>query len=143
MPTLPACSRESRSLGPGQPQTPPSGFADPRITYFEDNLYQTAQGGRYFSWYGCAACHGTEARGERDLIAVQLRHSPSFVDVYASIAHHRGVSFGHDGMIPTEQLWQLAAYVRSLRALKREQRRRQDLDQAGEPQAMSWSGTVR
>lgn len=139
-----ACTRENRTLGPDQPQTPPNGPGDPRAQYFESNDYQVSQGGRYFTWYGCGSCHGDDARGSLDLAADQQRQPLSFDRLYAAIAdgHKR---FGHDfgAKIPTEQLWQIAAYVHELASLKPERRRRQDLDQAGEPQGSTWSGPVR
>jgi mono/diheme cytochrome c family protein len=138
-----ACGQESRTLGPEQPQTPPNGIGDPRAAFFEGNAYQVAQGGRYFSWYGCASCHGDDAQGPRDLPGRLQRHPLSFDRVYAAIAAHKGVPVDYSARIPTEQLWQITAYVRSLRDLKPDRRRRQDLDQAGEPQAAQWSGAVR
>lgn len=45
--------------------------------------------------------------------------------------------------IPVEQIWQIAAYVRPLPGIKPELRRRQNLDEAGEPQGANWSGPVR
>jgi hypothetical protein len=47
---LTGCSREARTLDPHIPTTPPVGPVDPRIPFYQANLYQIAQGGRYFSW---------------------------------------------------------------------------------------------
>lgn len=137
------CSNESRTVGPTVPQTPPTGSRDPRISLYENNLYQVSQGGRYFSWYGCAACHGTDASGARDLPS-RLRASPrAFTQVYRDIVGHPGTGVDYSRQIPVEQTWQLSAYVRSLLAMKTEMRRRQDFDQAGEPQGQLWSGPVK
>lgn len=143
MPLLPACTRESRTVGPEQPQTPPNGNADPRITYFENNAYQTAQGGRYFTWYGCGTCHVEGAAGARDLALEMTRHPRGFATVYVAIAGHQNVPANYGARIPVEQLWQIAAYVRSLPGIKPELRRRQNLDEAGEPQGARWAGPVR
>jgi len=140
---LVACTRESRTIGPEQPQTPPNGANDPRIANFEGNAYQIAQGGRYFTWYGCGTCHTEGAPGRRDLALEMTRRSRSFDTVYALIAGHRGVPVDYAARIPIEQLWQISAYVRSLPGIKPELRRRQTLDQTGEPQASNWSGPVR
>lgn len=139
-----ACTKESRTLGPDQPQTPPNGPADPRAKYFESNDYQVSQGGRYFTWYGCGSCHGDSAKGPLDLAGDQQRQPASFDRLYAAIAQGH-VRYGTDygAKIPTAQLWQITAYVHELASLKPERRRRQDLDQAGEPQGATWPGAVR
>jgi mono/diheme cytochrome c family protein len=137
-----ACSKESRTLGPEQPQTPPSGLGDPRAVFFEGNAYQVSQGGRYYGWYGCAGCHGDDARKPNDLAGDLGRHPRSFDRVYSLIANHPGATRYGDH-IPVEQLWEITAYLRSLPDTKPELRRRQVLDQAGEPQGSSWRGPVR
>lgn len=138
---LAACSGEKRETGQSQPLTPPNGPSDPRIVLVEGNKYQVSQGGRYFSWYGCGACHGDEAKGFLDLGDGVWRRGGGFDRVYGAIALRHTPPYAD--RIPTEQLWQITAYVRSLTALDRAQRRRQDLDEAGEPQAANWSGPVK
>lgn len=138
---LAACSAEKRETRPAQPLTPPNGPSDPRIALVENNRYQVSQGGRYFTWYGCGACHGDDARGVLDLGDGVWHRGGGFDRVYDSIAHAHRAPYGV--RIPTEQLWQITAYVRELTALDRAQRRRQDLDQTGEPQAETWPGPVR
>jgi mono/diheme cytochrome c family protein len=140
---IPACSKESRTLGPEQPQTAPNGVGDPRAVYFEGNAYQVSQGGRYFSWYGCSTCHSDGASGARDLSADLKRRRQTFDRTYAFITSHPGVPVRYGDRVPVEQLWQITAYVRSLAETKPELRRRQDLDEAGEPQGANWSGAVR
>lgn len=141
LPALAACSREARNLGPSLPQTAPTGNADPRIAAYQSNLYQVAQGGRYFSWYGCSGCHDDGAPGAANLPDGQWRHGGGFAEVYQAIARHRP---GHDyeRTIPIEQLWQLTAYVRDLPRHFPEKRRRTSLDQKGEPQGSRWSGPL-
>jgi mono/diheme cytochrome c family protein len=138
-----ACTKESRTLGPEQPQTPPAGASDPRSAYFEGNAFQISQGGRYFGWYGCAQCHNDHATGATDLPGRLQANPLTFARVYDAIAHHPGTSPQISKQIPVQQLWQIAAYVRSLPALEPELRRRQDLDMSGEPQGKNWSGPVR
>jgi len=139
-----ACTKERRTLGPDQPQTPPNGPGDRRAQYFEANDYQVSQGSRYFTWYGCGTCHGDDATGALDLAGDQQRHPARFDQLYAAIAEgHARFGADYGAKIPTEQLWQITAYVRELASLKPERRRRQDLDEAGEPQGNSWSGPVR
>jgi mono/diheme cytochrome c family protein len=139
---LNACSKESRTLGPEQPRTPPNGLGDPRAAFFEGNAYQVSQGGRYFSWYGCGGCHGDDAQKPNNLAGDLEQHPRSFDNVYTLIAGHPG-SIRYGDRIPVEQLWQITASVRSLPGTKPELRRRQDLDEAGEPQGSNWQGPVR
>jgi cytochrome c oxidase cbb3-type subunit 3 len=138
------CSKESRTLGPDLPVTPPNGPTDARTATYENNVYQVAQGGRYFTWYGCGGCHGSGARGAANLSDGRWANGGGVDRVYMFIAHgHPGELAAYGDRIPAEQLWQLTAYVRSLAALAPERRRRQDLDQVGEPQGRVWSGPVK
>jgi cytochrome c oxidase cbb3-type subunit 3 len=138
------CSKEARTLGPDLPVTPPNGPADPRAAKYEKNVYQVAQGGRYFTWYGCASCHGSEADGAANLSDRSSIHGTTFDQTYAFIADGHGRKLWTDNKrIPAEQLWQLTAYSRSLPQLALERRRRQDLDQIGEPQGSVWAGAVK
>lgn len=139
---LAGCQREARDIGPSLPQTSPNGATDPRIGYYQDNIYQVAQGGRYFSWYGCAACHGEGLSGVRNLSDSLWRHGGRFDQVYASIARRHG-GLNYAARVPPEQLWQMAAYVRDLPLHTLQKRRRLTVDQAGEPQGRNWSGPVR
>jgi cytochrome c oxidase cbb3-type subunit 3 len=140
----PACSKEARTLGPDLAQTAPNGADDPRAAKYEGNVYQVGQGGRYFTWYGCAGCHGAGAKGRLDLGDRRWAHGGNLDQVYAFIAGgHPGKLAELGRRIAPEQLWQLTAYVRSLPDLAPELRRRQDLDQAGEPQGRTWSGPVK
>lgn len=140
---LASCGQESRTVGPDLPQTAPNGPQDPRAAKYEGNAYQVAQGGRYFTWYGCGACHGADAQGGRDLRDKVWRHGSELNQVYAFIAHgHPGPLARYGARIPTEQLWQITAYVRSLPQLTPEKRRRQDLDEVGEAQGTRWTGPV-
>lgn len=138
------CSVEKRSLGPSPPASPPTGPDDPRASHFQGNAYQIATGGRLFAWYGCQGCHGEEAKGAANLADDAWVHGGGIGRVYASIAHGWA-----DGMpayarrIPSEQIWQLTAFVRDLHKIPAVKRRRQDLDQAGEPQGANWTGAVR
>jgi len=136
------CSKEVRTLDPDQPQSAPTGPGDPRARRFEGNADQVAQGGRYFTWYGCGACHAQGAKGVLDFADGRWRHGGSVDAVYASIAgRHRRYRYGEH--IPAEQLWQLTAYVRQLTTLQPGKRRRQDTDQRGEPQGAAWAGPLR
>jgi mono/diheme cytochrome c family protein len=141
--SLSACSGEKRTLGSDLPQSAPTGPDDPRVAAYEQNAFQVSLGGRYFTWYGCGSCHGDSAKGRLDLSRAERRRAASFDQVYAMIAQHRqpdGASYG--SRIPIEQLWQITAYVRELPSTPPEKRRRQDIDQQGEPQGDNWTGPV-
>lgn len=132
---LAGCSREARTLTADQPQTPPHGAADPRVPKYQGNAYQIVQGGRYFTWYGCGACHASGAKGVLDLDDGKWRPGSSFDQVYATIAHGHAGALAHYGeRIPAEQLWQVTTYVRDLTQVPPDKRRRLDHDQQGEPQ---------
>jgi cytochrome c oxidase cbb3-type subunit III len=141
---LAGCSEESRTLGADLPQTAPNGAQDPRAAKYERNVYQVAQGGRYFTWYGCGGCHGVDAKGALKLGDKIWVHGSDLDQVYAFIAKgHPGALARYGERIPTEQLWQITAYVRNLPQLEPEKRRRQDIDQTGEPKGSAWSGPVK
>lgn len=123
------------------PQTPPISDVDPRIPDYQANFYQVAQGGRYFSWYGCSGCHSDGAGSVLDLGDGKWASGGGFAHVFTSIAGRHGrLRYGE--RVPTEQLWQLAAYVRDLPAHTPEKRRRNAVDQAGEAQGAWWSGPL-
>lgn len=136
---LAGCSREARQLGPALPQTPPVANDDPRIPAYQDNVYQIAQGGRYFAWYGCSRCHGDNSPEPLNLSNRQWRHGAGFAQVYRSIV---SIHAGHDyeRRIPSEQLWQITAYVGDLPTHVPEKRRRLLVDQKAEAQGDNWSG---
>ena len=134
-----ACSKEARNLGPSVPQTAPAGSSDPRIALYQQNFFQIAQGGRYFAWYGCQGCHDEQASGVRNLVDGRWRHGGNFDQLFASIAdRHGGLAYGVK--VPTEQLWQMTAFVADQPLHPPEKRRRLAVDQQGEPVASTWAG---
>ena len=79
-----------------------------------------------------------------DLGDDRWRYGGSIKDVFASIADGRpGGMPGYRGRMPEEQLWEVSAYVLHLEKTKPAARRRQDLDQQGQPQGASWTGAIR
>ena len=135
------CTGEARTVTPAVPQTAPRSDSDRRIPAYQANFYQIGQGGRYFGWYGCAACHHERADPVRNLADGTWRHGGGVAAVYAAIAdHHRGADYGR--VIPPEQLWQITAYVRDLPTHTPEKRRRTSIDQSAEPQGDAWRGPL-
>ncbi len=141
---LAGCEPESREVKTTAPLTDPASAVDARADMFEGNLWRLSQGGQYFTWYGCGGCHGEGATGPSDLGDDRWRHGGSIGDVFASIADGRPDGMpAYRGRMPEEQLWEVSAYVRHLHKLKPAVRRRQDVDQQGQPQAAAWTGALR
>lgn len=139
-----ACAPEKRELTPTAPLTDPTSPTDRRASLFEDNFWNVSEGGLYFTWYGCGTCHGDNAKGVQDLGDDQWRYGGSIKDVFASIADGRPAGMpAYRRRMPLEQLWQVSGYVRQLHKTKPAARRRQDLDQQGQPQASTWTGALR
>lgn len=85
---------------------------------FENGAYDLSQGKRLYSWFGCPACHGEGEGGKGpSFLDGQWIYGPSMVSVAASIRDGRP-----HGMPPfrarmtTEEIWQLAGYVRTIGA---------------------------
>jgi cytochrome c oxidase cbb3-type subunit 3 len=101
------------TLQPGAPLPTPT---DPRGRHFEGNAYHVNQGAQLYKWFNCTGCHanGGGAIGPA-LMDAEWRYGGSIDQIHASIAQGRpnGMpSFG--GKIPDDQIWQIAAYVRTL-----------------------------
>src|SRR3569623_627008 len=130
--TLGACDRESRdyrraptpdnqrlAVSPtdlkagGGLQAP---ARDPRAAMYEGNADHLAQGQKYYEWCNCYGCH---AAGGGDigpaLMDDEWRYGGSIEQIRASIADGRPNGMpSFAGKIPDQQLWELAAYVRSM-----------------------------
>ena len=130
--TFASCEREERSFRvetpsadattsvrltdfqPGQPEPPP-----PTPNGYEENAYQLAQGQTLYVNYNCIGCHAMGGGGiGPPLMDDQWRYGSRPEQVYSTIVQGRpnGMpSFG--GKIPDQQIWALAAYVRSMAGL--------------------------
>ncbi len=128
---LAGCQREKRDLSsasppeggvemiavsPLKPGGGPPAPPDPRGTAYEGNAYAINQGGRFYAWFNCVGCHahGGGSIGPA-LMDDQWRYGDKIEQIYASIDQGRpnGMPSFH-GKIPSQQMWQLAAYVKSL-----------------------------
>ena len=82
----------------------------------EENAYAVSQGKRLFRWYNCSGCHSNGAGGigpplmddkwiygsePEQIVATILQGRPNGMPSFA-------------GRIPEDQVWQIAAYVRSM-----------------------------
>jgi cytochrome c oxidase cbb3-type subunit 3 len=103
------------TLFPGGGSMPPEG---PRGKKYDGNAAEIAQGARLFDWYNCSGCHFHGAGGIGPSLMDQNWIYGGRIDqIYETIAYGRpnGMPTWR-GKIPPEQIWQIAAYVRSLSA---------------------------
>jgi len=126
------CEREHREYAStAPPTTPPPEAArvselqpaaeladqvDPRAKHFEGNAYHVNRGQALFKWFNCNGCHaaGGGAIGPA-LMDAEWRYGGSIEQIHASIAQGRPNGMpSFRGKVPEDQLWQLAAYVRTL-----------------------------
>jgi cytochrome c oxidase cbb3-type subunit 3 len=103
-------------LQPGQP------IPTPAIQgAYEDNAYGISEGQRLYNWYNCSGCHFQGGGGIGPALMDDFWiYGSEPAQIYETIAEGRpnGMpSFG--GHIPSYQIWQLVAYVRSLAKLQR------------------------
>ena len=128
---LAGCQREARDVrGWPPPRLPPAAVqvselrpdgapaptTDPSLKKFEANAYDITQGGQLYRWYNCSGCHFQGGGGIGPaLMDSSWRYGGQIEQIYASISDGRP-----NGMptwrakIPPQQIWQIAAYVRSL-----------------------------
>jgi cytochrome c oxidase cbb3-type subunit 3 len=147
---LAACQREVRDLNP-PPETGPRvvelsdlrpGLAappppDPRDKEYEGNAFHISNGQRYFYWFNCSGCHFNGGGGiGPPLMDEKWRYGGRIDQIYASIAQGRpnGMPAFQD-KIPPGQIWEIAAFVRSLsgQADKLAASSRRDAMNAGSP----------
>ena len=127
-----ACDREERRFRESPPAAQPAGLV--RVSQLQPgptldsahvrsaddhNAYAVSEGQRLFAWYNCSGCHANGGGGMGPpLIDDEWIYGSAPENVYRTIVEGRpnGMpSFG--SRIPTSQVWQLVAYVRSLSAL--------------------------
>lgn len=127
---LAACNREDRPLksvaetgpkavtvsdlypGPTQALTPP----DPRAQEYEGNAFHISNGQTYYKWFNCSGCHFNGGGGIGPaLMDAKWRYGGSIEQIYATIVQGRpnGMPSFRD-KIPEAQVWEIAAYVRSM-----------------------------
>jgi len=127
---LAACKRETRSFD--QPPAPPGPVAsltqlhigeaeqaarDQRGQSFEGNAYRISEGSRLYRWYNCSGCHFNGGGGIGPaLMDRDWRYGGSISQIYSTIYEGRPNGMPSFAKVPPEQIWELAAYVRSLSA---------------------------
>jgi cytochrome c oxidase cbb3-type subunit 3 len=135
---LGGCDRETRdSRGKPLPETGPlvgprstammNGVPvptgrDPRAAGYEENAFHIAQGYRWFVWMNCNGCHANGGGGMGPpLMDAEWRYGGSMEQIAATILQGRPNGMpSFRGRVTEQQLWQLAAFVRSLSAQPRQ-----------------------
>lgn len=131
--TLTACDREQRRLRESPAGATPStivrmselqpGTAQDTTTHianpYEGNAYAISEGQRLFGWYNCAGCHSNGGGGMGPaLMDEKWIYGSAPENIYATIVQGRPNGMpSFAGRIPTQQLWQIVSYVRSLSSL--------------------------
>jgi mono/diheme cytochrome c family protein len=124
-------------LQPGQP-LPEKGVIGP----YDDNAWAISEGQRLYGWYNCSGCHSRAA-------AASARRSWTTSGSTAAIPRTSTTRSSRaaptacppiGGHIPDDQIWKIAAYVRSLSGLERADThapRSDHLERDASPAAMS------
>ena len=125
------CNRASRNLDAGAAETGPRAVTvsdlypgptaaptpdDPRAQEYEGNAAHIANGQRYYKWFNCTGCHFNGGGGiGPPLMDDKWRYGGKIEQIYASIVQGRpnGMPAFRD-KIPEQQVWEIAAYVRTL-----------------------------
>jgi cytochrome c oxidase cbb3-type subunit III len=112
----PTTEHPARIAAPVQTSMQSNGPRDPRARFFEGNAYAISQGQRYYRWFNCSGCHANGGGGMGPpLMDANWRYGGRIEEIYQTIEQGRpnGMpAFGEK--IPEEQIWQIAAYVRSM-----------------------------
>ena len=128
----PGCERETRRFR----ELPPTATADTSLrlsplqagppvrpvrlrSAYEDNAYAVSEGKRLFSQFNCVGCHahGGGAMGP-PLMDEEWIYGSEPENIFATIVQGRPNGMpAYGGRVATNQVWQLAAYVRSMSGL--------------------------
>ena len=104
-------------LQPGQP-LPEKGVIGP----YDDNAWAISEGQRLYGWYNCAGCHSTNGGGSigPPLMDSEWIYGSDPQNIHDTIVEGRPNGMpSYGGHIPDDQIWKIAAYVRSLSGLER------------------------
>jgi cytochrome c oxidase cbb3-type subunit 3 len=105
------------ALAPFSPGgNPPQTAANPKGPELEQNAYALSQGKRLFQWFNCSGCHGNGGGGSGPaLIDDKWIYGSSIDNIVATIREGRPNGMpSFRGRIPDDEIWQIAAYVRSM-----------------------------
>jgi len=110
--TIPATASPN-TIFPGRGKLPP---LDPRAASYENNAAAIAEGQRLYNWMNCVGCHSHGGGGMGvALMDGKWRYGGRIDQIAASIVEGRPNGMpSWKGRLTEQQVWQLAAYVRSL-----------------------------
>ena len=132
---LTGCKREEREYRNPLPQStdegaivmstnspgggPPVAWASSIAKRHDGNAFDIGEGKRLFNWFNCSGCHFNGGGGIGPaLMDDQWIYGSSIENIAASIREGRPNGMpSFRGKIPQDQIWQIAAYVRSLAGL--------------------------
>lgn len=131
------------TIFPGGTSPPP---LDPRAKLYDNNANAIARGQQLFSWMNCVGCHSHGGGGMGPaLMDDEWRYGGRIDQIAASIADGRPNGMpSWRGKLTADQIWDLAAYVRSLSGLpsKDAVSSRSEGMSAGTPQTLTPHGQV-
>jgi cytochrome c oxidase cbb3-type subunit 3 len=115
--TLPPAASPDTIFPANQPAPP----LDPRAAAYEGNAYAIAQGQQLFTWMNCVGCHAHGGGGMGPpLMDNKWRYGGRIDQIAATIAEGRPNGMpSWRGKLTNEQIWDLAAYVRTLSGQER------------------------
>jgi cytochrome c oxidase cbb3-type subunit 3 len=89
---------------------------DPRASKYYDNADAVAAGMKLYKAYNCSGCHSNGGGGMgADLMDDQWIYGGRLAQIHQTIVEGRPNGMpAWGGKIPDEQIWQIAAYVRSM-----------------------------
>lgn len=125
------CERESRDFVPPKPGANVGATKDATaleaetanaarmVGRYEHNAYAISAGKRLWTWYNCSGCHANGGGGSGPaLIDDVWIYGGDAGTIYQTIAYGRPNGMpAFASRIPKDQIWQLAAYVRSMAGL--------------------------
>jgi cytochrome c oxidase cbb3-type subunit 3 len=102
------------SIAPGP--NPPAVYTTGKGREFENNAFHLSQGKRLYSWFNCNGCHANGGGGMGPpLIDDRWIYGGSIENIVATIREGRPNGMpSFRGKIPDDQIWEVAAYVRSM-----------------------------
>jgi cytochrome c oxidase cbb3-type subunit 3 len=129
---LAACEREERAfradpvgsetqervalvtISPGP--SPPMQSTTQKGKEFEKNAYHLSQGKKLYAWFNCNGCHANGGGGSGPaLIDDKWIYGSAIENIVATIREGRPNGMpSFRGKIPDDQIWEIAAYVRSM-----------------------------
>jgi cytochrome c oxidase cbb3-type subunit III len=88
----------------------------PQRAEYEYNAYHVSEGKRLFEWFNCSGCHSHGGGGMGPpLMDDRWIYGSQLENIYATIVQGRPNGMpSFQNKIPEQQVWQLAAYVRSM-----------------------------